>query len=132
MVTTDNFCLYDTRLIPASGGFIDLTSGEGPLATSHHEYAGIMVGTHMKGANHITQGGKKSERWRYQLLSYKYFLMRTNPSPMRVPLMSSEGSTSMTSSEEMGSISSNHNIPETYILIPEALGDKPHRNHNSA
>lgn len=91
MVTTDNFCLCNTRLIPASG---DLTSGEGPPATSHHEYAGIMVGTHMKGGDHIIQGGKKPERWRYQPLSYEgNFLMRTNRSPMRIPLMPSEGST---------------------------------------
>lgn len=93
MVTTDNFCLYNTRLIPASGGFIDLTSGEGPLATSHHKYAGIMVGTHVKGGDHITQGGKKPERWRYQPLSYENFLMRTNRSPVRIPLMPYEGST---------------------------------------
>lgn len=58
-----------------------------PPATSHHEYAGIMVGTRMKGGDHITQGGKKPERWRYQPLSYEgNFLMRTNRSPMRISI----------------------------------------------
>lgn len=52
MATMTNFCLYNTRLIPASGGFIDLTSGEGPPGYSHHGYEGIVVGTHMKGGDH--------------------------------------------------------------------------------
>lgn len=40
----------------------------------------------------ITQRGKKPERLRYQSLLYN-FLMRTNWSPMKIPLIPSNGST---------------------------------------